>query len=279
MTLFNIKKTTKPAQCEAMRCTSATAQTVPGDLWGKSHVGLCDKHIELAIQFADANPGYKPSAAPLVKESDYLAGIDIPENWAENAYTVVSAIRDSEVEAKEVVKLVAELSVQSHEELASVSDFLRDVKTKRNDIEAGDKSVTGPLTAILKRVRALMAPAKQAWMDAESLLRQKLSDAAVAEAQRNQQLVHEAAEAHAQGQSTAEHLERMTTATDLQGVSVRLVWVVVVDDLSQLPAEYILCQPDLKKLKEYAASFDGEPPAPLPGVRFVQQAPLRVTGK
>lgn len=279
MNLFNLKKTTKTGQCEAMRCTANASCTVPGDLWSKSATSLCDKHTEAVLQFAEANPGYQPSAAALVKGDDYLAGIVVPDSWAQNAYNFVTSVMASEAEAKDTLALVQGLTIQSHDDMASVADVLRDVKTKRNEIETGDKNTTGPLVAIVKRVRALIAPAKQTWTDAESKLRQLLNDAAVAEAKRNQQLVLEAADAHAQGADVTEHLAQMTTSTDLEGVSVRLVWVAVVDDLGQLPDEYVIRQPDLKKLGDYAKSFEGGEPDPVPGVRFLQQAPLRVTGK
>lgn len=282
--LFNLKKTTKPGQCEAMRCTDAHTDTVDGYLWSRRiPVGLCDKHLSALLTFVEQNPNYDPSAAPSTAlarpAGEPLAGVVIPDNWAENAYAVVADIRGSEAEAKEVLGMIKELRIDGQDDMASVSDFLRDVKTKRNAIETGDKQVTGPLVAIVKRIRDLIAPAKKSWTEAESLLREKLSKAAVEESQRNQRLLDEAAEAHTHGLGVGEHLEQMTTVTDFEGVSVKLVWVVVVDDLSALPDDYVIRQPDLKKLKAYAAGFEGKEPDPLPGVRFVQDAPLRVTGK
>jgi hypothetical protein len=278
--LFNIKKITKPNQCEAMRCTDAHTDTVDGALWSRhTAVWLCSKHLSALLTFVEQNPNYDPSTALVRPAGEPLAGVVIPDNWAENAYAVVADIRGSEAEAKEVLGMIKDLRIDGQEDMASVSDFLRDVKTKRNVIETGDKQVTGPLLGIVKRIRELIAPARQAWTDAESLLREKLSKAAVEESQRNQRLVEEAAEAHAQGQAVGEHLNRMTTATDLKGVGVKVVWVAVVDDLSALPEEYVVRQPDLKKLKEYAAGFEGKEPTPIPGVRFVQDAALRVTGK
>jgi len=277
-TLFNLKKTTKPSQCEAMRCTLNADEKIPGDLWSRSEVALCDKHTEAALEFAESNPNYQPSA-PLVKEGDYLAGIDLPGDWADNAYKVVTSIRDSLVEAKEILDMLGSYTIDSHHDMTLAADFLRDIKTKRNEIESGYKNVAAPINNILNRVRELIAPAKKAWTDAESLLRTKLSDAAVAENQRNQQHILEAAKAHAEGQDVSEHLDKMTTSTDLEGVSVKVVWVAVVDDLSVLPDEYVIRQPDLKKLKKYVEGFDGKEPEPLAGVRFVQQAPSRVTGK
>jgi hypothetical protein len=277
--LFNIKKTTKPGQCEAMRCTHTHVDTVEGAMWSRHiPVGLCVAHLSQLLTFAEQNPNYDPSTA-LVRTGEPLDGIVVPENWADNAYATVAAIRESEAEAKEVLGMIDELRIDGQDDMASVSDFLRDVKTKRNGIETGDKQITAPLVLIIKRVRELIAPAKTAWTEAESLLRQKLSKAAVEESERNQKLLDEASEAHSNGLGVGEHLGQMTTATDLEGVSVKVVWVAIVDDLSALPDDYVIRHPNLPRLKAYCASFVGKEPDPIAGVRFVQDAPLRVTGK
>jgi hypothetical protein len=132
------------------------------------------------------------------------------------------------------------------------------------------------LTGIVKRIRELIQPAKYEWSELERSLRSRISQAVIAEAERNQELLQAAAQAHADGEDATDLVRQTTISSDLEGVGVKLVWVAIVDDVSKLPDEYVIRKPDMQKLKGYVAGFSGEAPMPLPGVRFVQDAPLRV---
>lgn len=281
-TLFNLKKTTTLGFCAAMRCTAATHDTVSGEPWGKPEdveIDLCAKHIAAALSFFDGNPGYKgptkdedeEEGTAIVVSPPPVEGVALPPTWLERAYAVVTQIQDSQAEAAEALEVAEMLPIEDQSDLDTISEFLRDVKTMRNSMETHEKEITSPLTAVVKRIRDVLAPAKKTWSDVEGTLRGKLTQAALNEAERNQKLMNEAAKA-----GDREVLSQMTTSSDLRGVSVKVIWRAVVADLSLLPDEYVVRLPDVAKLKLYVSSFDGAEPKPIPGVRFERDAATRV---
>ena len=116
------------------------------------------------------------------------------------------------------------------------------------------------------------------WLYAETELRGKLAKAALLEHDRNQQLMQEAARTHAEGGDVTPVMGQLTTSTDLDGVSIKIVWKATIQDVTLMPDEYVIRLPDNKKLKEYAASFEGAEPTAVPGVIFERDATTRVRG-
>lgn len=272
MKLFAIKKTRKTGECAAMRCTDPSTRDCPFDeLWQTSDtVELCDRHMTTASAYAET----LTQGAAIVQSSPQL-----PSTWVQTAAQVVRKIQDSEQEATETLQALAEIRVDSHEDLECVNECLRDTKTRRNEIKASEDGVLAPVKQLLKQISDMTTPAKKAWEQVEGTLRGIVSAAALAEAERNRKLAQQAAEAHAEGSDAVALLGRMTTATDLQGTSVKIVWVAVVEDASKLPDAYIERRVNQQALKAYADSFEGREPSPLPGVSFVQDAALRVRSR
>lgn len=269
---FAIKKTRKTGECAAMRCTDPSTRDCPFDeLWQTSDaVELCDRHMATALAYAET----LTQGAAIVQSSPQL-----PSTWVQTAAEVVRKIQDSEQEATETLQALAEIRVDSHEDLECVNECLRDTKTRRNEIKASEDGILAPVKQLLRQISDMTTPAKKAWEQVEGTLRGIVSAAALAEAERNRKLAQQAAEAHAEGSDAVALLGRMTTATDLQGTSVKIVWVAVVEDASKLPDAYIERRVNQQALKAYADSFEGREPAPLPGVSFVQDAALRVRSR
>lgn len=280
--LFNIVKNRKllnAATCSAVRCKEEPEDNCPGELWNDPHdVALCSKHLALAYKYSEhlATQPQQPGTA--IVPATGIEGVEVPPTWLQRATEVVGWIRSLQKEAEAVAAAARGHVIQNQAEMEEISEQLRKTKGTRNQIQQYENEVTAPLKQILKKVAELTAPTKKAMETAEGLLRGVLSAAAVAEAQRNQQLAAEAATAHASGGDATVATGQMTTSTDLQGVSVRIVWNPIVKDAAKLPEEYIERRPNMLKLKEYAASFKGREPTPIPGVSFVQDAPLRVRG-
>jgi hypothetical protein len=277
--LFNLKKTNPKHVCEAMRCSDAVHQSIPGDLWGKDEVDLCARHIVMAADYAEKAPPAPPTplaAAAPEQTALALGEVDVPASLGQRAREIIGEVQESKANADETLELVRKLTISSHADMDDVAEYLREVKTFRDKIETKEKEITVPLNAILRRFRELLSPAKKSWTEAEGLLRGLLSQAALSEQQRNQALMDEAARAHAGGADASAPVQGMTTSSDLFGVSVRFVWTVIVEDADKLPEEYTTRTANVLKLKEYAAKFEGKEPDPLPGVRFEKTAPLRV---
>jgi hypothetical protein len=281
--LFNLKKkTTDKTCCDANRCTERTHSTVPGDLWARDEVGLCARHISLAATFSEQNPDYAPvvetpASTALVKAP--VDGVLLPPTWGERVTAIIAQVQSDAEVAELTLKEAQALSIESHADMEKAADLVRDVKTMRDDIETWEKEVTRPVNAVAKRIRELLAPAKLLWTYAETELRGKLAKAALLEHDRNQKLMQEAARTHAEGGDVTPVMEQLTTSTDLDGVSIKIIWKATIQDVTLMPDEYVIRLPDNKKLKEYAASFEGAEPTAVPGVLFERDAPTRVQGR
>jgi hypothetical protein len=241
-------------------------------------VALCAKHAALAYQYSEYLATRPQQADLAVVPPAEIEGVQVPPTWLERAKEVITWIQSLQWQAEAVAAAAEGHVIENQTEMEIVSEELRKTKGTRNQIKQYEDEITLPLKQVLKRIAELTAPTKKAMERAEGLLRGILSAAAVAEAKRNQELAAQAAQAHVAGQDATVATGQMTTSTDLEGVSVKIVWSPVVQDVSKLPEQYVERRPNLSKLKEYAASFEGREPDPLPGVSFVQDAPLRVRG-
>jgi hypothetical protein len=238
---------------------------------------LCAKHLAQALAYAEHLEKEQSSALAVVPPAE-IEGVQVPPTWLERTKVVITWIRSLQAQAEATAEAARGHEIQNQADMEEVSELLRSAKGTRVQIKGYEDEITGPLKGILRRIAELTAPSKKAWEEAEGLLRGVLRQAALAEAERNRQLAADAANAHAAGQDATVATGRMTTSTDLEGVTVRIIWTPLVQDVSQLPDEYVERRPNLAKLKEYAAGFEGREPDPLPGVSWVQDAPLRVRG-
>jgi hypothetical protein len=279
--LFSIVKNRKllnATVCSAARCKEPVHGNCPGELWNDAHeVALCAKHMVLALEYAKYQEEHQPTALAVVPPSE-IEGVQVAPTWQQRALEVITWIQSLQQQAEVIATSVRGHVIQSQQDMEEAGEQLRAAKGTRNDIKRYEDEVTAPLKAVLKRIAELTAPSKKAWEQAEGLLRGLLSQAALAEQERNRKLAEEAAQAHAAGQNVTVTVGQMTTSTDLQGITVRRIWNPVVQDVLKLPDEYVERRPNMLKLREYAASFKGSEPTPLPGVSFVQDAPLSVRG-
>lgn len=281
--LFNLKKTNPKNVCDAMRCPDAPHDTTAGDLWARENVSLCAKHLSLALTFAEHNPDYEPAAevveappnAALAKVA--VGEAVLPSTWLDRAQEVVALITGSKSEADEQLELAKAFQIENHEDFEMVATMTREVKTIRDQYETMEKEITQPLNAAVKKIRFILASSKTAWTEVESVLRGKMRDATLREAERNSEIVKQAAATAAAGGDAVAVVQNMTMSSDIQGVSNKIVWKHVVENVEMLPPEYQIKLPDDKKLKAYAESFEGdEPPTPIAGVRFERDTKQRV---
>lgn len=293
--LFNLKKTNIKNLCDAMRCTDPPQGTTIGDLWGRPEVDLCAAHLATALAFAEQNPDYVPgsdtspaatsgTATGTDTSSENTAivkvvaeGVALPPTWLEQAYASIAEISGSLPEAEEQLELAKGFVINNQDDLQLVVDMTREVKERRDKYEQLEQAITKPLNAVIKRVRFLLNPAKSIWESVEGDLRGKINKQRLLEADRNQKLVDAAAKAQAEGGDATAPMQQITTSTDLEGASTRVFWRPIVTNVDELPDEYTFRVADEKKLKTYAASFNGAEPSPMTGVRFEREAASRIT--
>jgi hypothetical protein len=282
MDLFQIKKNAKPGLCHAMRCTEShqTDTIMHGRPWNlPGAIFLCRKHLAMAESWKNAEDGSESVAlVPAGAEIEASKAVGWPESssWLARVYEVLQELNASAEEGTAVVEVAKGLTVEGHADLSDIAVWAQDVQAKIKAVVTLEKEITSPLATALARIRELTKPAKQAWADAGHLLRAHLEAAALQQAERNKSAAQDAEALVRSGEDPTAALERMTHTTDLSGVSLRLRWRAVVEDVSRLPEAYVIRIPNDKKLKEHCAEAGDDEPRAIPGVRFEREVASRI---
>jgi hypothetical protein len=312
MPLPNLKKTTTPGQCEAMRCTEL-GDNIPGDLWGRDNVRLCARHAakalavaldyaekspehvadtggepptQLALRFGEASVSVAPASSAAYKRAGVgaqhigMRNVDGVLNWLQAVKSAVEGIQANTEEAASVLALAEQFEIVTHADMVSVAEWTQEAAKSLKQLESTEKEITSPISTAVSRIRSIFRPTKQLWVDAQTILRAQLAAARLREDERNRKIMEDAASAHAVGDDRAD-LSGLTVSTDLDGVSMKVLWKAVVDDVMLLPLEYVIRVPDVKKLKEYCAAAEaaGTEPEPIQGVRFERDVAMRVQSR
>lgn len=298
MPLPNLKKTAAVGQCAAMRCTDK-GEELPGDLWGASVVVLCARHLGMALEYAERNPEAVPGEA--IKRQTEIAfpessslteqhalgakhvgmgNVDGVLGWLTAVKSAVDGIGVNNAEAQSVLDLAKAFEINTHDDMVLVAEWTQESAKSLKELERSEKEISSPISTALSRIRSIFRPTKQLWVDAQVLLRAQLAAARLREEDNNRRVMEEAASAHAAGDDRAD-LSGLTVSTDLEGVSMKVLWKAVVDDVMLLPLEYVIRIPDAKKLKEYCAAAEaaGAEPEPIAGVRFERDVAMRVQSR
>jgi len=290
-TLFKLRKSPRPPQCDATRCDEEGANNLTGEMWRRPTVRLCARHTSMVLAFQDKHPDYVPdgeeqtpeplptSVTALVPAGITLANQTVLGAWVERVRGIAAELPGLLAEGTSVLEYAKEYVIGTHAELVEASAFLLEVKSTNNAIASKKKEITAPLSGALAKVRELLKPAEQVWVDAEAILRAKTEAAALHEAERNRLAMQAASEAHAGGQDVSGALARLTTSSDLEGVTFKVFWKAIVEDVSLLPNEFVVRIPNQLKLKEHCAKAGDSEPEPIAGVRFEKDATSRVQSK
>lgn len=288
--LFKLKKKTAQGQCEAMRCTDSVRHgegvvAAAGKHWGReASVDLCPKHYETAMSYAEKLPGAPPDALALYADS-MAEGAKVVGwteqsavgSWLARVHEVVSGLVALTEQGLRIAALAKNLPIESQADLTDVGEYVQEAKAQLKSIVDQEKEISFPVGTALKRIREFCRPARQAWADAEEILRAKLVAAKLREDERNRKAVVAAGQAHVDGGDATTALGMLTHTSDIAGVSLKLKWKAIVEDVALLPDEYVLRIPNEKKLKEYcAAVVEDAEPAPIPGVRFERDVVSRI---
>jgi len=313
MPLPSLKKNTTEGQCEAMRCTEP-GDLLPGDLWCRDIVSLCPRHSAMALDYAEKHPEhvaetdsthleptsnerqltldirgeavsrYPASAAyKLAGAGAQHVGLGSVESvlvWLAAVKSAVESIEGNTKEAADVMALATQFEIRTHDDMMHVAEWVHASGNALKDLKQTEKEVSRPISTALSRIRGIFRPTKQLWTDADALLRAHLAAARLREDENNRQVMEATASAHAAGDDLA-NLSRLTVSTDLDGVSMKVLWKAVVDDVMLLPLEYVIRIPNAKKLKEYCAAAEaaGTEPEPIAGVRFERDVAMRVQSR
>ena len=164
-------------------------------------------------------------------------------------------------QARDALKLIADLSVSNSSERDFAADLLLDVKRELWEIESRRRRITDPLNSALREVNDLFRPARDALDRCERVLKEKIAGFLQIQARINAEAVAAAAAA-ADGEEASRELARVEAPAMPTGMSVRKVWKFEIVDEDLVPREF--CSPDPRKI---GASNTRE----ISGVRFFQE--------
>lgn len=200
------------------------------------------------------------------------------QGWLEKASEAFSQAFSEASEAQSVVDAVKAFEVKGQSDLSLVADWASEVKAKLKRLSALEREVLAVPSNVLTRIRDVFRPAKQAWSDAEHLLRAHLESAALRAKESNARAESEIRSALACGLDPSRAVNTMLHTSDLSNVRLKLKWVATVRDVSKLPDEYVVRLPNERKLKEYCSNVpEGQEPAPIAGVEFERAVDSRIS--
>ncbi len=235
-TIMNLKKTTSPGQCAAMRCTEKTNADDATTIDGVAPVELCGRHYGQAISDhglafvvrAGGAPGPAPAAVVDSNEPEALA-----------------------LEGAESVALASSFTIASADDLAFAVEALTETKARAKYVAERKDAITRPLNEALKAARALFKPAEERFAEVEKIFKDAIATFHTMQAEHNARALATAAEAAAAGDTaaTSEALETMARTEDAAGISMRYTFGYEISDANAVERQY--CAPNSALIREY----------------------------
>lgn len=163
-------------------------------------------------------------------------------------------------DANEALDLIRSFPCETADDEAAIAGFVREFRAREKAIDEKRTKVTKPLLQAKKEVDALFAPVLEALKQAQAICRAKLADA---EARRATERARALAVAVA-SPSVATLAAAAQETPKPAGVGYRTSWNFTVNDIDQVPREYMTI--DWSKINITAQGFTGDtPPPPIPG--------------
>jgi hypothetical protein len=189
----------------------------------------------------------------------------------------VKSLADAVQEAKGLLVQLDTFHVTNQQQMDGASSFLKEVKAKWKEIEEQRKALGGPLRGKLDEIQSYFKPALDVLLQAEGILKTKISEGArrAEEAQRAALLAAQAAhqQGDLQGTAIATQAAQRADVALAPGITTRRVLRCAIDDPSKLPGEF--WSPDIRKVQ--AAVDAGH--RQIPGVRIWQEEIVAARGQ
>jgi predicted DNA-binding protein len=163
-----------------------------------------------------------------------------------------------------------EFQIEDAEDFSTASEILREVKSIAKEVESRRRKVTDPLNAAIKEFGKWYKPALDTLLTMEGVLKSKISEYTERQRVANEAAMRAAAAAARAGNFEAAHeaSKGIVEEARAQGITTREVWQYEIEDLSQVPREYLAL--DHSAVKIYLKQAGAEP-KPIPGLRFFKQ--------
>lgn len=184
-------------------------------------------------------------------------------------YDLVTTQRDVEGSFSDVqddILAVSALEVHNQDDIDFATDVIRQLRTRRKELEDQRTSVTAPLTQVLETVRSWFRPSVQALEKCEKLLRERILQAHEESAKQRQAALVEA--------QTQEQICAIVDSSIAPADSsfIRYTWDFEVCDVTKIPRAFLCVDAD--KVHAHIKATDGK--VEISGIKFVRRGSLTV---
>lgn len=173
--------------------------------------------------------------------------------------------------AQQALGMLHAFAIENEEDHSFAGEVLLQVKASWKELEEKRTAVTGPLNEALRTVNDWFRPVQQPLKEAERILKEKISAFIIARKAANEAAMLAAASAAQAGDGEAAlvHVGAIQDAPRVAGISVKEVWDWEVENLDEVPREFLTV--DERKVREaiWYADTEKRAPLPIPGLRFV----------
>lgn len=170
-------------------------------------------------------------------------------------------------------ELIRETTLDDDDDEVFAGDRLRAFKALAKKIDEVQEQLSREHLDALQKIRNLIKPFKNVVALGLGAYAGLLEEYNVRKAEARRAEL-KAAQLAAKKRDTKELTRSLGAAREsqtqaLEGVSLKVVWLVVSADVDELPAKYVTKTPNLAKLQLYADQYrDDETPPPISGVKF-----------
>jgi BMFP domain-containing protein YqiC len=265
--------------CLAKQCKNPAVRRVNGAPWGREIAELCDRcygraigvfGAERVVIVEDREASHDPPTP--AEDREFRAALRAIPSEASPPANAEAATATAE--AAELLVQVQGFEIATREDLELAAEVLAEAKGKAKALEARLAEITRPLNAALASARELFRPALTHYGTIERDVKSRIAAFHAAESSRNAAALAAASAAHAagDGEGVGEALAKVAHVAHVEGVSVRYSWAFEVEDLAQVPREFLVL--DEAKVKAWIKSTAGKESAPHPiaGIRFERKA-------
>jgi hypothetical protein len=182
--------------------------------------------------------------------------------------------------ASQALGMLHAFTIETEEDHTFAGAVLLQIKASWKELEEKRTSVTGPILEAKRTVDEWFKPVQGPLKEAERILKEKISAYILARKAANEAAMLAAASAAQAGDGEAAlvHVGAIQDAPRVAGISVKEVWDWEVENLDEVPREFLML--DERKVREaiWYADTQNTPPRPIPGLRFVLRGQVTARG-
>ncbi len=173
-------------------------------------------------------------------------------------------------EYEEILEAVRDFEIEDEDDYEFLATKLKEIKACNAEIEKRRKEVTQPLNAAIKAFSNWYKPSTDVLDESEVIIKKKLGEYTLKRRLADEARAKEIAAAAREGDFDKAHKasQALVGEVRVQGVAVRDTWQYDLENLDEVPREFLTLDHSAVKLYIKAAGKDD--PKPIPGIKFTR---------